>query len=81
LEKINLIVQEINDESESLASSVDTSLESFSPQFDKLTDQFGPVYDLYRLDEVVVAAIAPLVGKLSRTSSLTHSACFRRSDA
>ncbi|GJJ10963.1 hypothetical protein Clacol_005192 [Clathrus columnatus] len=39
----------------------EVSLESFSPYIEKLVNEFAKEYETYRLDEIVVAAIAPTV--------------------
>jgi tuftelin-interacting protein 11 len=47
--------------SKELASIYEVSLEPFSPLFHQLMDQYSAEFERYRLDEIVVAAIAPLV--------------------
>lgn len=47
-----------------LASVYEVSLEPFSPHFQKLISEYSREYDKYRLDEIVVAAIAPTVRRL-----------------
>ncbi len=58
---MNLVVDEINTQSREAASMYEASLEPFSVGFDKLLGQHAKEFDRYRLDEVVVAAIAPAV--------------------
>ena len=53
--------------SNQLASVYEASLEPFSPYVQRLINQYPNEYDTYRLDEVVVAAIDPLVRRLART--------------
>jgi tuftelin-interacting protein 11 len=49
-----------------MASIYEAPLESFTPHFRKLLE-FPREFDQYRLDELVVAAIAPLVRANSRS--------------
>lgn len=62
MQKINLVVDDINNQAKQLASAYEISLDPFSPLFSKLLVQFPTEFDRYRLDEIVVAAIAPSVG-------------------
>lgn len=62
LQQIHLVVDDINSEAKQLSASYEPTLDPFSPSFDKLLGQFPSEFDRYRLDEVVVAAIAPVVG-------------------
>lgn len=61
LQQVQLVTNEIASKSKELSSIYEASLEPFSPLFYKLVDQFSREFDIYRLDEIVVAAIAPLV--------------------
>ena len=61
MQQMNLVVNEINTQSREAASMYEASLEPFAVGFDKLLGQYGKEFDRYRLDEVVVAAIAPVV--------------------
>lgn len=61
LQQMNLVVDEINTQARETASLYEASLEPFTTGFDKLLGQFAREFDRYRLDEVVVAAIAPVV--------------------
>jgi tuftelin-interacting protein 11 len=61
MQQINLVVDDINVQAKDLASVYEVSLDPFSPHFSKLLVQFPSEFDRYRLDEIVVAAIAPLV--------------------
>ena len=54
-------MEEISTQAREAASTYEASLEPFSPGFDKLLGQHAREFDRYRLDEVVVAAIAPVV--------------------
>jgi len=54
-------VDDINSEAKQLSASYEPTLDPFSPSFDKLLGQFAGDFDRYRLDEVVVAAITPVV--------------------
>ncbi|CAK5267229.1 unnamed protein product [Mycena citricolor] len=64
LQQVHIVANEIDSKSKELASSYEPSLDSFSPLFYKLSDQFGPELEKYRLDEIAVAAIAPLLRRL-----------------
>lgn len=61
LQQVQLVTTEIDAKVQALSSDYDASLDEFSSLFYKLTTEFGTEFDRYRLDEVVVAAIAPLV--------------------
>ena len=61
MQKINLVVNDINAQAKELAAVYEVSLDPFSPHFSQLLAQFPTEFDRYRLDEIVVAAIAPLV--------------------
>ncbi|KAJ7714737.1 GC-rich sequence DNA-binding factor-like protein-domain-containing protein [Mycena metata] len=67
LQQIQLVASEIDTKSKELASVYEVSLEPFSPLFYKLVDQFSREFERYRLDEIVVAAIAPLVRRMVAT--------------
>jgi hypothetical protein len=56
-----LVAKDISDQCKQQASVYEASLESFTPHFQKLLDQFPRDFDKYRLDELVVAAIVPPV--------------------
>lgn len=58
------MVNDIKLQAKQLASSYEASLEPFSASFDKLLGQFPKEFEMYRLDEIVVAAIAPIVSAL-----------------
>lgn len=61
LQQVHLVVDDINNQARDLASVYEATLEPFSPHFYKLVEQFSREFDRYRLDEIVVAAIAPIV--------------------
>lgn len=61
LQQIHLVVDDINSEAKQISASYEPTLDQFSPSFDKLLGQFAGDFDRYRLDEVVVAAISPVV--------------------
>ncbi|KAH0836672.1 TFP11-domain-containing protein [Lanmaoa asiatica] len=63
LQKVSLVVDEINTKSRELASVYEATLDDFSPLFSKLL-QFPTEFDRYRLDEIIVAAIAPTVRRI-----------------
>ncbi|KAG5647479.1 hypothetical protein DXG03_009414 [Asterophora parasitica] len=64
LQKIQLVANDISAKAKELASVYEVSLEPFSPLFFTLVDQFSREFERYRLDEIVVAAIAPLVRRM-----------------
>ncbi|KAI0832099.1 TFP11-domain-containing protein [Trametes gibbosa] len=64
LQQMNLVVGEINTQSREATSLYEASLEPFTAGFDKLLGQFTKEFDHYRLDEVVVAAIAPAIRRM-----------------
>lgn len=68
LQQVNIVVGDINAQAKELSSMYEPSLENFSPSFEKLLGQFSAEFDRYRLDEVIVAAIAPIVR--SRSASV-----------
>lgn len=58
------MANDINAKAKELASVYEVSLEPFSSLFYTLVDQFPREFERYRLDEIVVAAIAPLVRRM-----------------
>lgn len=64
MQQINLVANDINSQAKELASAYEISLDPFSPLFSHLLVQFPSEFDKHRLDEIVVAAIAPLVSFL-----------------
>ncbi|KZT67357.1 TFP11-domain-containing protein [Daedalea quercina L-15889] len=64
LQQVNLVVEDINSRARELASTYEPSLETFSDDFEKLLGQYAKEFDRYRLDEVIVAAIAPVVRRM-----------------
>ncbi|KAJ7656386.1 GC-rich sequence DNA-binding factor-like protein-domain-containing protein [Mycena polygramma] len=67
LQQVQIVANEIESKSKELASVYEVSLEGFSPLFYKLVDQFSREFERYRLDEIVVAAIAPFVRRMVAT--------------
>ena len=61
LQQIHLVVDDINSEAKRLSASYEPTLDPFLPSLDKLLGQFANDFDRHRLDEVVVAAISPVV--------------------
>jgi len=61
LQQVQLVATEISATSKQLASVYEVSLDPLSPLFYRLGSEFAQEIELYRLDEIVVAAIAPLV--------------------
>lgn len=64
LQQINLVVDDIGAKAKELASVYEATLDDFSPLFSKLLIQYPAEFDRYRLDEIVVAAIAPMVRRI-----------------
>lgn len=64
LQQIHLVIDDIHSEATQLSASYEPTLDPFSPSFHKLLGQFASDFDRYRLDEVVVAAISPVVSAL-----------------
>lgn len=58
---MQIIAEEINGLSNAVASDYDATLDPFSPALFRLVADYPAEFDRYRLDEIVVAAIAPLV--------------------
>ncbi|KAK7049042.1 Tuftelin-interacting protein 11 [Favolaschia claudopus] len=67
LQQVQIVANEIDTKSKELASLYEVSLENFSPLSYKFVDQFSREFERYRLDEIVVAAIAPLVRRMVTT--------------
>ncbi|KAG6821212.1 hypothetical protein H0H93_004033 [Arthromyces matolae] len=64
LQKVQLVANDINAKSKELSTMYEISLEPFSALFYSLVDQFSHEFERYRLDEIVVAAIAPIVRRM-----------------
>ncbi|KAF8817454.1 Sip1/TFIP11 interacting protein [Phlegmacium glaucopus] len=64
LQQVQLLADDINVIAKELTSVYEVSLEPFSPHFQKLISEYSYEYDKYRLDEIVVAAIAPIVRRM-----------------
>ncbi|KAF8967737.1 GC-rich sequence DNA-binding factor-like protein-domain-containing protein [Flammula alnicola] len=64
LQQIQLVANDINAVARELTSVYEVSLEPFSPLFQKLIHEYASEYEKYRLDEIVVAAIAPVVRRI-----------------
>jgi tuftelin-interacting protein 11 len=61
LRNVRLIVDDIKTQAEKNNGDYEPSLEAFSPHIESLITQFQKEYDIYMLDEIVIAAIAPVV--------------------
>ncbi|TFK51844.1 TFP11-domain-containing protein [Heliocybe sulcata] len=64
LQQVHLVADDINTQAKHLASTYEASLEAFSPLFEKLLSLFPKEFDKYHLDEIVVAAIAPIFRRM-----------------
>jgi tuftelin-interacting protein 11 len=71
LQQVHLVVDDIESQAKEMKSSYDVSLEPFSVSFEKLIGLYPNEFDRYRLDEVVVAAIAPVVSDIWQYTSTT----------
>ncbi|TFK75000.1 TFP11-domain-containing protein [Pluteus cervinus] len=67
LQQVQIVANDINTKAKELASVEEVSLEALSPFFTKLIYEYAPEFDQYALDEIVVAAIAPLVRRMVNT--------------
>ena len=65
LQQIQIVANDINTVSRDLSSVYEVSLEPFSPLFQKLLLEYTAEYEKYRLDEIVVAAIAPVMRRMA----------------
>lgn len=66
LQKVHLVVDDIEKTAQTSSVNRDyetdsASLDVFEPFFETLVTQYSPEFERYRLDEIVVAAMAPLV--------------------
>ncbi|THH00608.1 hypothetical protein EW026_g1949 [Hermanssonia centrifuga] len=59
LQQVNLVVDDISSQAKDMASMYESSLDAFSPNFEKLIGLYPNEFERYRLDEIVVAAISP----------------------
>ncbi|KAH7890776.1 TFP11-domain-containing protein [Phlebopus sp. FC_14] len=64
LQQVTLVVDDIGSKAKELASIYEATLDDFSPLFSQLLVNFSKEFDRYRLDEIVVAAIAPTVRRV-----------------
>ena len=64
LQQVHLVVDDINAKAKEMASVYEASLDPFSASFAALLGQYPKEFDRYRLDEIVVAAIAPIVRRM-----------------
>lgn len=61
LQQVQLVATEIEGKAKELSSVYEVSLDQFTPLFYKLMSEYEREFEKYQLDELVVAAIAPLV--------------------
>ncbi|KAK0501366.1 GC-rich sequence DNA-binding factor-like protein-domain-containing protein [Armillaria luteobubalina] len=64
LQQVQLVANEFDAKSRELAAAYEVSLDPFSPLVYRLLSEYSNEYDKYRLDEIVVAAIAPSVRRM-----------------
>lgn len=67
LQRIRIIANDIEAMAKDLSSLYEVSLSPFIPHFHKLINDYSAEYERFRLDEVVVAAIAPVVRRMVAT--------------
>lgn len=64
LQQVHIVVDDISTQAKQAASVYEASLDPFSADFEKLVGLYPSEFDRYRLDEIVVAAIAPVVSHI-----------------
>jgi tuftelin-interacting protein 11 len=67
LQQIHIIATNIDATAKELSSFYEISLDAFEPHFQKLINEYASEFEKYKLDEIVVGAIAPLVKRMSTT--------------
>lgn len=73
LQQVHLVVDDINTQAKEASTSYEATLEPFSAHFEKLIGLYPAEFERYRLDEIVVAAIAPIVCAFSYGASYLHT--------
>ena len=58
---MHLVVDDIEKQARSSASTYGATLDVFAELFETLVTQYSPEFERYRIDEIVVAAMAPIV--------------------
>ena len=77
LQKVQLVASDISAKSNELASVYEASLDPLSPLFYTLTTQFSHEIERYGLDEIVIAAIAPIFRRMvTQWNPLEEPAAF-----
>jgi tuftelin-interacting protein 11 len=61
LQQVHLVADDISARAKEQSSMYEASLDSFTPSFERLLAQYTKEYEHYHIDEIVVAAIAPIV--------------------
>ncbi|KAG9022220.1 hypothetical protein FS837_006526 [Tulasnella sp. UAMH 9824] len=64
LQKVHIIVDDINSKAKEAAGLYEPTLQPFAPSVTSLIHDYSPEYEKYKLDDIVVAAIAPVVRRL-----------------
>jgi tuftelin-interacting protein 11 len=67
LQQIRITASDIEATAKELSSLYEISLVPFDPHFQQLIQNYSTEYEKYRLDEIVVAAIAPVVRRMVAT--------------
>lgn len=61
LQKVHIIVDDINAKAKEASGLYEPTLQPFSPPVTSLIHDYSPEYEKYNLDDIVIAAIAPVV--------------------
>jgi tuftelin-interacting protein 11 len=66
LQRVHLVVDEISAKAKAITQEPEpgSKLGEFTPYFDQLLMEYSGEYEMYRLDEIVVASITPAVSTL-----------------
>ncbi|KAF8757911.1 TFP11 protein [Rhizoctonia solani] len=66
LQRVHLVVDEISAKAKAISQEPEpgSKLEEFTPYFDQLLMEYSGEYERYRLDEIVVASIAPALRRV-----------------
>ncbi|KAG8976662.1 hypothetical protein FRB90_009094, partial [Tulasnella sp. 427] len=64
LQKIHIIVDDIDAKAKEAAGLYEPSLQPFVPAVTTLVHDYSPEYDKYNLDDIVIAAVAPVMRRL-----------------
>ncbi|QRV88943.1 Tuftelin-interacting protein 11 [Ceratobasidium sp. AG-Ba] len=79
LQRVHLVVDEISAKAKVVAREPEpqTALEQFTPYFDQLLMEYSGEYERHRLDEIVVASVAPTIRRaMAQWEPLNEPAAF-----